>query len=254
MRLLNLHKGFPILSCFYSFHPFQFIGESGPGCMLFLYSAVLTRTISKVRTDLDNSLQYLTGTFEEGSLNVVTLLLTGRATPHLHNGVIHVGDEDNYALPQYGILNRCPVGLLIYENEKRVEAQKQPGSRLKTPNLPIWIGSCMGYFGVLFNTNADLLRNYHAESRFELFYYSMSGTQVSMTIDNSTYHDQAAGMLLRAPSGSEGFSTSRRNSDVDEKDESTSSPLQKLVHTKWQESSVKFHDDPQVMSTLFCPF
>lgn len=75
---------------------------------------------SRVKTDLDNSLQYLTGTFEEGSLNVVTLLLTGRATPHLHNGVIHVGDEDNYALPQYGVLNRCSVGLLIFENEKRV--------------------------------------------------------------------------------------------------------------------------------------
>lgn len=53
-------------------------------------------------------------------MNVVTLLLTGRATPHLHNGVIHVGDENNYALPQYGVLNRCSVGLLIFENEKRV--------------------------------------------------------------------------------------------------------------------------------------
>lgn len=36
------------------------------------------------------------GTHEEGSLNIVTLLLTGRATPYLHNGVIYVGDEDHY--------------------------------------------------------------------------------------------------------------------------------------------------------------
>lgn len=36
------------------------------------------------------------GTSEEGSLNIVTLLLTGRATPYLHNGVIYVGDEDHY--------------------------------------------------------------------------------------------------------------------------------------------------------------
>lgn len=36
------------------------------------------------------------GTNEEGSLNIVTLLLTGRATPYLHNGVIYVGDEDHY--------------------------------------------------------------------------------------------------------------------------------------------------------------
>lgn len=33
---------------------------------------------------------------EEGSLNIVTLLLTGRSTPYLHNGVIYVGDEDHY--------------------------------------------------------------------------------------------------------------------------------------------------------------
>lgn len=36
------------------------------------------------------------GPSEEGSLNIVTLLLTGRATPYLHNGVIYVGDEDHY--------------------------------------------------------------------------------------------------------------------------------------------------------------
>lgn len=53
------------------------------------------------------------GPNEEGSLNIVTLLLTGRATPHLHNGVVYVGDEDHYALPQFGILSRAAVGLLV---------------------------------------------------------------------------------------------------------------------------------------------
>lgn len=33
---------------------------------------------------------------EEGSLMIVTLLLTGRATPYLHNGVVNVGDENTY--------------------------------------------------------------------------------------------------------------------------------------------------------------
>lgn len=36
------------------------------------------------------------GPSEEGSLNIVTLLLAGRATPYLHNGVVYVGDEDHY--------------------------------------------------------------------------------------------------------------------------------------------------------------
>lgn len=76
---------------------------------------------------------HLMGPSEEGSLNIVTLLLTGRATPYLHNGVIYVGDEDHYvcrerlwfslllivfqALPQFGILSRAPVGLLVLGTE-----------------------------------------------------------------------------------------------------------------------------------------
>lgn len=95
----------------------QFTEDQGAGALLFLYSAVLTRTppkyfykifeiqsnsfsseiCSRVITDLDGPKgSYLMGTNEEGSLNIVTLLLTGRATPYLHNGVIYVGDEDHY--------------------------------------------------------------------------------------------------------------------------------------------------------------
>lgn len=44
---------------------------------------------------------HLMGPSEEGSLNIVTLLLTGRATPYLHNGVIYVGDEDHYVRKIY---------------------------------------------------------------------------------------------------------------------------------------------------------
>lgn len=52
---------------------------------------------NRVQTDLDAPKNaYLMGTHEEGSLNIVTLLLSGRATPHTHNGVIYVGDEDHY--------------------------------------------------------------------------------------------------------------------------------------------------------------
>lgn len=57
------------------------------------------------------------GPQEEGSLNIVTLLMTGRATPYLHNGVVYVGDEDHYALPQFGVLARGIIGLLVYEGE-----------------------------------------------------------------------------------------------------------------------------------------
>lgn len=49
---------------------------------------------------------YLMGHNEEGSLNIVTLLLTGRATPYLHNGVVYVGDEDHYVSLTEELLNK----------------------------------------------------------------------------------------------------------------------------------------------------
>lgn len=71
---------------------------------------------------------------------IVTLLLTGRATPYIHNGVINVGDENSYvsgrfdkpddlhcfpflfairfqAVAQYGVLKRCMIGLLLWDIE-----------------------------------------------------------------------------------------------------------------------------------------
>lgn len=51
----------------------------------------------RTKTDMEGSKRcQLVSTEDEGSLCVVTLLLTGRATPFLHNGVVYIGDEDHY--------------------------------------------------------------------------------------------------------------------------------------------------------------
>lgn len=64
---------------------------------LISYYVFLTGFFCRILTDLDAPKgAHLMGPSEEGSLNIVTLLLTGRATPYLHNGVIYVGDEDHY--------------------------------------------------------------------------------------------------------------------------------------------------------------
>lgn len=70
------------------------------------------------------------GPQEEGSLNIVTLLLTGRATPYLHNGVIYVGDEDHYALPQFGILSRASIGLFVLGSEAEIAVMVREKSHL----------------------------------------------------------------------------------------------------------------------------
>ncbi|XP_004522494.1 inactive ubiquitin carboxyl-terminal hydrolase MINDY-4B isoform X1 [Ceratitis capitata] len=268
------------LEFFIKRHLKLFTEEDSPGTLLFLYSAVLTRSMSKIRNDLDSNSKAVPLTMpnnEEGSLMIVTLLLTGRATPYLHNGVVNVGDENTYAIPQYGILSRCTIGFLLWDNENSqpsVAAARQPGSRLKTPNYPIWITSCCGHFGVAFNRNPELLRNYHAESRFDLNYYSCSGHNVFMTIDNRVYNEQATGMLERQAT-TEGTSSisgggGRRddeaggivggggggggdNTDLLAREELTmNTPLQRLIHTKWEEAHIRFNVQPSMLSYLFC--
>ncbi|XP_036326184.1 inactive ubiquitin carboxyl-terminal hydrolase MINDY-4B-like [Rhagoletis pomonella] len=271
------------LEFFIKRHLKLFTEEDSPGTLLFLYSAVLTRSMSKIRNDLDSTSKSTPLTMtnnEEGSLMIVTLLLTGRATPYLHNGVVNVGDENTYAIPQYGILSRCTIGFLLWDNDNSqpsVAASRQPGSRLKTPNYPIWITSCCGHFGVLFNRNPELLRNYHAESRFDLNYYSCSGHNIFMAIDNRVYNEQAIGMLERqattesaaAESGStaagggggggggigSGKSTASGGDSADllaREELTTNTPLQRLIHTKWEEAHIRFNVQPSMLSYLFC--
>ena len=52
--------------------------------------------VFRVKADLVDEDACLVSVLEEGSQTIVTLLLVGRATPYLHNGVIYVGDEDHY--------------------------------------------------------------------------------------------------------------------------------------------------------------
>ncbi|CRK99330.1 CLUMA_CG012562, isoform A [Clunio marinus] len=223
------------LQIFIKRYIFFFTDDPSPGALLFLYSAVWTRGFENVRNDLDASKgSHLMGNYEEGSLNIVTLLLSGRATPYLHNGVIYVGDEDHYALPQFGILSRSRVGLLIWDGAGealRVQS-RQPGSRLKTPALPVWVTSCMGHYGVIFNSNRELLRNYHAEKRFELHHYTCAGFFVSMTVDNRGQDDDG------------GANYQRQNTKVDGKESDAgvlqSTPIEKLIQTKWAESKISF--------------
>ncbi|XP_063546708.1 inactive ubiquitin carboxyl-terminal hydrolase MINDY-4B isoform X2 [Cydia strobilella] len=197
--------------------------EEGCGALLLLYAAVLSRGCENVKKDLDGKLTYLVSSHVEGSLNVVTLLLTGRSTPYLHNGVVYIGDEDHYAMPQFGVLSRSPVGLLVFygneDNAKNNANQQYPGSRLKTPAMPIWVTSCSGHYGVMFNTNRELLRNYHAERRFDVHYYTSGGCHVLLSVDTRA-HDDIAGPM--------------RNDDI------SATPLEKLIYTKWQDAKISW--------------
>ncbi|XP_014240355.1 inactive ubiquitin carboxyl-terminal hydrolase MINDY-4B isoform X2 [Cimex lectularius] len=204
-------------------YSYLFLDDPGPGAMLLLYSCVTTRGPDQVLKDMDNLKSQLIGPEEEGSICLVTLILTGRATPYLHNGVVYVGDEDHYATAQWGILSRSEIGLLVQmdtidaDNESNI-----PGSRLKTPSLPVWVVSTCGHFGVMFNTNRELLHNYHAERRFDLRYITCGGSQSQLTVDT------------RQTSGSSMIHSEETNV-------TPIANIEKLIQTKWPDAHITWH-------------
>lgn len=69
------------LQIFLKRYLFFFTDDTSPGALLLLYAAVWTRGFENVRADMDlKKSGHLLGNHEEGSLNVITLLLSGRAT------------------------------------------------------------------------------------------------------------------------------------------------------------------------------
>ncbi|ROT70578.1 hypothetical protein C7M84_011127 [Penaeus vannamei] len=112
---------------------------------------------------------------------LASLILTGRATPYLHNGIIYEGTEDTMSRPKTGVLRRAEVGHLVCQRSE-TKFPVAVGSRLKTPTLPIWVVRSDDSYGVLFNPNRELLRDYHAENRFDLYYYSSSNNHNKSTI------------------------------------------------------------------------
>lgn len=148
-------------------------------------------------------------------------------------------------------------------------SSKHPGSRLKTPALPIWVTCCSNHFGVIFNSNVELLRNYHAEKRFELHYYTCAGCYLTMTVDNRTTQDDqlqhAAAVVGRVGfSGGSQSSTNSTNTNTifasqPAKFSSATAgslgpgggssmgamgldnPLERLIHTKWPEAKLTYH-------------
>lgn len=199
-------------------YSYLFQDEPGPGALLLLYSAVITRGISRIISDFSDDKFHLVTTAEEGTHCIVLLLLIGRATPFLHNGIVYVGDEEHYANPHFGILSRSEIGFLMYE--ENINDSSPPGSRLKTPTLPIWVVFCQGHFGIVFNTNKELLRNYHAERRFDLIYYTCGGNQCQLSVDSRN-----------------SFSTKQ---NTDESTSTLTANLEKLIHTKWPDAQIQW--------------
>ncbi|MGH0141442.1 UNVERIFIED_CONTAM: hypothetical protein FKN15_074226 [Acipenser sinensis] len=151
--------------------------EGSHGVILFLYSLIFSRTIDRLREDLDSTTPHLLhsslGNFvcRQALLN---LMLTGRASPNVFNGNILYDDQGSpLPVPLHGVLIRSDVGYLHW-NRELLQHGKLPmvGSMLKTPKLPIWLCNINATYSVLFSTNRSLLSDWKMEHLFDLYLYS----------------------------------------------------------------------------------
>ncbi|CAG5118706.1 unnamed protein product, partial [Candidula unifasciata] len=157
-------------------HLGQFQSMNGNGCILFLYSLILSRTLQKLYEDLqvdrDVKARLLTDT-DDVSQSLLNLALTGKATPYTHNGEL-LYDRRGKLLPRslYGIHSRNQVGFLFWDKGENSDSRTEIGSMLKTPKNPIWLTKVNGMYGLLFSLNEDLVSHWRVENRFAVFYYT----------------------------------------------------------------------------------
>ncbi|XP_076349458.1 inactive ubiquitin carboxyl-terminal hydrolase MINDY-4B-like [Tachypleus tridentatus] len=169
INLYEFHRKEDVVS-FLTKYLNMFQQGTGSGVMLLLYSVILSRGITRVQEDLNGEYTELLTPVYEATQAIVTLVLTGKATPYLHNGVIRSLDEENTVKEHVGLMSRSDVGFLVWNRND--ESSKQLGSRFKTPTFPIWVTHSQNKYGVLFHTRRDLTRDHRAEHRFDLHYYN----------------------------------------------------------------------------------
>ncbi|KAJ8368119.1 hypothetical protein SKAU_G00081470 [Synaphobranchus kaupii] len=177
-------------------HILSFKEDGSHGVILFLYSLIFSRTIERLRQDLDSTTSHLLhlslGNFvcRQALMN---LLLTGRASPNMFNGTLqHDEQGDPLERPLHGVATRSDVGYLYWSREQ-VEHSQLPmvGSMLKTPKSPIWVCSINGTYSMLFSPNRSLLSDWKMEHLFDLYFYNGQPSQSStalLTIDTHSHH------------------------------------------------------------------
>ncbi|XP_072581455.1 inactive ubiquitin carboxyl-terminal hydrolase MINDY-4B [Vulpes vulpes] len=203
-----------------------FKGEGSHGVILFLYSLIFSRTFERLQKDLDASTTHLLQPSAGGFLcrqAILNMILTGRASPNVFNGY----QEGKSQEILHGVLTRSDVGYLQWGKDASEDDRlAQVGSMLRTPKLPIWLCNINGNPSVLFSTNRQLLSDWQAERRFDLYLYRGRPPQqkpVHLTVDTHSHHWE-------------------RNQHEDEHGPGRRfSPVEMAIRTKWREATVNWN-------------
>ncbi|XP_028406013.1 probable ubiquitin carboxyl-terminal hydrolase MINDY-4 isoform X2 [Dendronephthya gigantea] len=175
-------KEFEELEMFIKENLKQFSSKDG-GCILLLYSVILSRSVKRVKEDMDDENGTLMGAHGYCTQDMVNLLLTGKAISNTFDDVIQLdtgGDKKNILK---GIDKQSDIGLLsLFEHYKSCLV----GSNLKNPKYPIWVVCSESHFSVIFSTKRNLVNKRRSVKKFDLYYYDgLAGQteEIRLTID-----------------------------------------------------------------------
>lgn len=210
-----------------------FDSEGSNGCICFLYSVVLSRTISRIKEDLQMSedcKEKLLTDNEECSQALINLLLTGQAVKYLHNGnMIYNNIGKLLPKPLKGIKERSHVGFLFWDKSEDPDIRTEVGSMLKTPKCPVWITLINGQIGLLFSINIDLVSDWRIENRFLLYYYTGLPNHPKCCLNIETRHGRK----------------SHARTTLTRRDEEGKIPqLDQCIMTKWYGAAVNWNGTP----------
>lgn len=164
-------------------HMSVFTAETGSGCVILLYSLLLTRGLENVETDKDAGGGQLLNAHGYSSQEIVNLLLTGIACTNTFNGDQTLGGNSDDKVVLKGVHHRSDIGLLsLFEHYDCYKV----GSHLKTPQYPIWVVCCESHYSVLFSRDTAVSADVPPNTKFDIYYYdglALQEDEIRLTID-----------------------------------------------------------------------
>ncbi|XP_038128191.1 probable ubiquitin carboxyl-terminal hydrolase MINDY-4 [Cyprinodon tularosa] len=189
------------------------------GCILLTISAVLSRSIEKVREDMDLHTTTLIGAHGYCTQELVNLLLCGRAVSNVFDNDIELDSGNGNMTLLKGIKDHCQVGLLsLFEHYNIC----QVGNHLKSPSYPVWVVCSESHFSVLFGLQRELLISQKEELEFDLYYYDGLANQqeeIRLTV-----------------------SVGKLSQNFQEIDADLIPPLELCIRTRWKDALVNWNE------------
>ncbi|XP_076133706.1 putative ubiquitin carboxyl-terminal hydrolase MINDY-4 isoform X2 [Alosa pseudoharengus] len=211
------------LRSFLEQHIFQF--ECGPfGCILLTVSAILSRSIEGLRSDMDVPTTTLIGAHGYCTQELVNLLLCGRAVSNVFNGEMTLESGNGMFTLLKGVSARSDIGLLsLFEHYNICKV----GDYLKHPRHPIWVVCSESHFSVLFALNKNLTSDLVEKMTFDLYYYdglANQQEQICLTV-----------------------CTSKMTAGGDCVDSDLIPPLEHCIRTRWKNAVVDWNDTEPIL-------